>query len=290
MKKYVVSSVNENPEYLFFAPIWCAFWKKLGYDPYILLVDKNISRELLHLISETTEKNNGIIKHLEHIDGYKTCNVSQVARLFVAAEPIFKDDDYIITDDIDKFVISKPWFNQQDFSKDIHIFDADETGYTRLKIGYIGMKTRVWKEIIGISDASLHDNLKQCLDANIIEKTAVDNYIYKSQREKELDQAWNLDESILTAGVFQSKYYPDQCQMITRGANQYGLRNGRIDRTAWKQTFIQYISTRIIDVHLHRKPYEEDFWQDVKMIMTRTFTPEEINYFEEYRSKFIELI
>ena len=35
MTKYAISSVNENPEYLFFVPIWCAFWKRLGYDPYV---------------------------------------------------------------------------------------------------------------------------------------------------------------------------------------------------------------------------------------------------------------
>jgi hypothetical protein len=290
MKKYSISSVNENPEYLFFVPIWCTFWKKIGYQPYVITVNKNISNELMELVSSATEKAEGILKRFEHIDGYKTCNVAQVSRLFAAADPLFKDDDYIITDDIDKFVISKPWFNQQDFSKDIHIFDLDETNYTRLKIGYIGMKAKLWKEVIGISNESFRENLKKCLDKSLLKTSVRDDYRYGSQREKEVDEAWNLDESIITKNVFKSQYYPDKCQLIVRGANQYGLRNGRIDRTAWKQTFMQYISSRIIDVHLHRNPYEDELWKDIKIIMSLVFTTDEIKYFQEYRNKFIKLL
>jgi len=291
MKKYAISSVNENPEYLFFAPLWSAFWSRLGYEPHIIMIDKYIPEELKNLVCSTTKKNNGEIIKLNHIEGYKTCNVSQISRLYASCVKKFKDDDYIITDDIDKFVVSKPWFNQQDFTKDIHIYDFDETNYTRLKIGYIGMKVNVWKEIIPpLVNKNLYENIKECLDANIKNEQQRDNYVYKSQREKEVDIAWNLDETMLTQGVLKSKYYPDSCQLICRGGNHYGLRNGRIDRTAWKQTFIQYITTRIIDVHLHRKPYDEEIWGDVKTIMAQVFTQEQISSFDDYRNNFIGLI
>ena len=290
MKKYSVSSVNENPEYLFFVPIWCAFWKKIGYQPYVITVNKNISDDLMNLVSAATDVAGGILKHFEHIDGYKTCNVAQVSRLYVAADPLFEDGDYIITDDIDKFVISKRWFNQQDFSKDVHIFDFDETNYTRLKIGYIGMKVEIWKEIIGITNEGFRENLEKCLSDYLSKTSTQDNYRYKTQREKEIDDGWNLDESIITQNVLKSQYYPSKCQLITRGANQYGLRNGRIDRTAWKQTFVQYISSRVIDVHLHRKPYEEEIWKDIQVIMSLVFTADEIKCFQEYRERFMELV
>ena len=290
MKKYTVSSVNENPEYLFFVPIWCAFWKKLGYQPYVITVNKNISSELMELVSDATEKVEGILKYFEHINGYKTCNVAQVSRLYAAADPLFKDDDYIMTDDIDKFVISKPWFNQQDLSKDIHIFDLDETNYTRLKIGYIGMKTKLWKEVMDISNESVRENLKKCLDRSLLKTSVHDDYSYGSQKEKEMDNAWNLDETLLTKNVFESQYYPDKCHLIARGANQYGLRNGRIDRTFWKETLFQYLSSQIIDVHLHRKPYDDEIWRDIKWIMASVFDQEKIDFFEQYKQKFMKLL
>ena len=38
--KYAVLSVDSNPDYLFFLPVSCAFWRKLGYNPYVILVEK----------------------------------------------------------------------------------------------------------------------------------------------------------------------------------------------------------------------------------------------------------
>jgi len=277
MNKYSILSVNENPDYLFFVPIACAFWKKIGYQPYVITVNKDIPDNLMKLVSDATEKVEGILRYFEHIDNYRTCNVAQISRLYAAADPFFDDDDYLMTDDVDKFAISDRWFNQQDKNKDIHIFDPDETNYTRLKIGCIGMKAKVWKEVIGISDESLRENLKECLRE-------------KLSKNSSWDQGWNLDEYILTKKVFESKYYPEQCQMIERGANQFGLRNGRIDRTFWKETLFQYLSSRIINVHLHRDPYEDEIWKDTKLIMTTVFSQDEINFFEEYKRKFVSLV
>ena len=139
------------------------------------------------------------------------------------------------------------------------------------------MKASVWKEVIGINEKSLRENLSDCLSKML-------------SRQSSWDQGWNLDEYILTKGVFDSKYYPDNCQMCERGGNQYGMRNGRIDRGAWKETFMQYISSRVIDVHLHRDPYEDEIWRDTKVIMSLVFSKYEIDCFEDYKRKFVELV
>ena len=115
--KYSVLSVDSNPDYLFFVPVTCAFWKKIGYNPYVILVKKDIREDILELITEYTDAH---INLFDHIEGYRTCNVAQISRLYAAADPLFNDDDYLITDDMDKFVISYMWFNQQNFNKDIH--------------------------------------------------------------------------------------------------------------------------------------------------------------------------
>ena len=137
--KYSILSVDSNPDYLFFVPITCAFWKQLDYQPYVILIDKGISKEMKSLILEETDKIGGHINLFEHIEGYRTCNVAQVSRLYAASDPYFSDDDYLMTDDMDKFVISYMWFNQQNMNKDIHIYDPDELNYKRLKIGNIGI-------------------------------------------------------------------------------------------------------------------------------------------------------
>ena len=283
-------SSNSNPEYLFFVPLACAFWKDLGYNPYVIIVDDNdIKQEILDLVVDTSKKIGAHINLFKHIQGYRTSTVAQISRLFASADTLFKDDDYIMTDDIDKFVLSYPWFNQQNFSKDIHIFDIDETNYTRLKIGYIGMKRKIWKQIMGVTDESVTNNVQRCFEQNLSNVNFESGKIL-TQFEKERDQAWNLDEYLLTKSVFNSEYYPDACQMIERGGNHLGLRNGRIDRTFWRQTMSMYVGSQIIDVHLHRDPYTDWMWKDIKLIMSNVFSPKEIQIFQDYKEQFVSLL
>tara|TARA_R100000664_G_C2759098_1_gene148530 strand:- start:984 stop:1823 length:840 start_codon:yes stop_codon:yes gene_type:complete len=275
--KHSILSVDSNPDYLFFVPMTCAFWKEIGYKPYVILVDTGIAPAMRELVFKATEDVGGYIKVLDHIEGYRTCNVAQISRLYAAADPYFKDDDYLLTDDMDKFVIDYMWFNQQNSQKDIHIYDPDELNYKRLKIGNIGMKASVWKEIIGINDGSIRENLIDCFD----------KYLSK---DSTWEKGWNLDEWILTTSVFDSKYYPERCQNFERGGNQWGIRNGRIDRGAWDQTFNICMSTKLIDVHLHRDPYVGKVWDDTVTIMRRVFKPSQVEKFIEYKKNFVELM
>lgn len=275
--KYSILSVDSNPDYLFFVPMTCAFWKEIDYQPVVYLVEEDISPEMRTLVFEATEKVGGQIKTLLPMEGYRTCNIAQVCRLYAAADPQFKDDDYLLTDDMDKFVVDYMWFNQQSPLKDIHIYDPDELNYTRLKIGNIGMKASVWKEVIGVSESSVQENVKACFEKYLTP-------------DADWDTGWNLDEWILTQRVFQSQYYPARCQMFERGGNQYGIRNGRIDRGAWPQTFNTCMSTKLIDVHLHRDPYVGQVWEDSMAIMSRVFPPDQVAAFKEYKEKFVELM
>jgi hypothetical protein len=277
MKKYSILSVDSNPDYLFLAPITAAFWVDIGYIPFIMVVDKNFNPELKKMVFSLTEKQGAMIHNLEHIEGFRTCNVAQLSRLFAAASNYFEDSDYLITDDIDKIPVDFMWFNQQNFSKKIHIFDPDELNYTRLKIGNIGMSSSTWREVIGFNRGSIRDSLALCMNQHLT-------------KDSTWDKAWNLDEWILTNGVFNSQYYPDKCQMIERGGNNLGLRNYRIDRGAWSETYKYCISTKIIDIHIHRKPWEGQVWKDMLTIIKSTFSAEKVNTFVQYREEFLKLI
>lgn len=273
--KYAILSVDSNPDYLFFTPMTCAFWKEIGYQPFVILVDTGIEPRLKKLVFEETQKVGGHIKVIEHIPGYRTCNVAQISRLYAAADDFFNDDDYLLTDDMDKFPIDYMWFNQQNPKKDIHIYDPDELNFKRLKIGNIGMKSCVWKEVIDIQETTIRENLINCFEKNL-------------SQDSDWNTGWNLDEWILTKSVFNSNFFPDQCQNFVRGGNRWGIRNGRIDRGAWRQTFDNCMSTKIIDVHLHRDPYVGQVWDDTVQIMRRVFPEDKVQDFIAYKEEFIK--
>ena len=277
MKKYSILSVDSNPDYLFLAPITAAFWVDMGYTPFVMVVDKDFNPGLKDMVLSLTEKEGALVHNIKHIEGFRTCNVAQLSRLYAGASNHFEDSDYLITDDIDKIPVDFMWFNQQNFSKKIHIFDPDELNYTRLKIGNIGMNCSVWREIIGFNKGSIRDSLALCMRQHLT-------------KDSTWDKAWNLDEWILTNSVFSSKYYPDKCQMIERGGNNLGFRNYRIDRGAWSKTYKYCRSTKIIDIHIHRKPWEGQVWRDMLTIIKSTFGATKANDFVRYRDEFLKLI
>ena len=45
-----------------------------------------------------------------------------------------------------------------------------------------------------------------------------------------------------------------------------------------------------IDVHLHRDPYEDSIWEDIKLIMSTTFKKDEIGSFENYKKEFVRIV
>ena len=137
------------------------------------------------------------------------------------------------------------------------------------------MKSAIWKEVIGIKDGSIRENLLNCFDENL-------------SKNSDWNTGWNLDEWILTKSVFESRFYPDNCQNFVRGANRWGIRNGRIDRGAWTQTFNQCMSTKIIDVHLHRDPYVGQIWEDTVTIMRRVFPKNKVEEFINYKQEFVK--
>ena len=277
MKRYSILSVDSNPDYLFLAPITSAFWVDLGYTPFIIVVDESFKEDIKSLVFENTINAGAQIEEVKNIKGYRTCNVAQVSRLYAAASNHFNPDDYLMTDDIDKIPVDYMWFNCQNLKKQIHIYDPDELNYKRLKMGNIGMKSEVWKEIIGITNGGIIDNVKLCFDKNL-------------SKDSTWEKGWNLDEWILTNSVFNSKYYPDECQMIERGGNNLGLRNYRIDRGAWTQTYNYCKSTKIIDIHIHRKPWAGQVWEDLVSIMKDTFTKEKVDSLIQYKEQFVRLL
>ncbi len=277
MNKYSILSVDSNPDYLFLAPITAAFWVDIGYIPFIMVVDENFNPKLKELVIPMTESEGAVIENLKHIQEFRTCNIAQLSRLFAAASDRFSSDDYLMTDDIDKIPVDFMWFNQQDYTKNIHIFDPDELNYTRLKMGNIGMSSEIWREVIGFDKGNIRDSLSLVMKKHLT-------------KDSTWEKGWNLDEWLLTNGVFQSKYYPDQCQMITRGGNSLGFRNYRIDRGNWSQTFNYCKSTKIIDIHIHRRPWEGQVWQDMVTIMRTVFSAEKVEAFIKYRDNFVSLL
>jgi hypothetical protein len=277
VNKYAIISTDNNPSYLFLTPITSLCWKKVGYNPIVLHIENDEEKELSCLVKEYESIFDYRIKKIKKVEGYRSCNIAQISRLFASVDPAFSEDDYLLTSDMDMLPFSSSWFSQQDWTKNIHIFDAEELAYQRHKVCYIGMNKKKWGELFNLKEKCINKQLSEFLNSSL-------------SKNSDWDTGWNLDELYLYEHLVKNGDYLHNSQMIERGQNQYGLRNGRIDRGLWKNTLMQYISSQAIDIHLPRDSYTEQIWTDLKMLLTLVATDKEITLLEEYRKRFIDIM
>ena len=135
--KYVVLSVNNNPDYTYFKPLTQWAWNKFGWET--IMID---------YLPEPGDK-------------YRSDTMAQVSRLFAASFDFVKPSDYLLTGDIDMIPLSDYW--RPDESK-ITCYGHDLTGYGHYPICYIGMNALNWMRVMRI-DKNL--NLTQLIEKEL---------------------------------------------------------------------------------------------------------------------------
>lgn len=80
MKKYIVLSVNDNVDYLYFTPLTCWAWRKFGWEPIVMYHGKlKIISDMWHASGVQAQESN--IYWLKSIDGYRSDTITQISRL-----------------------------------------------------------------------------------------------------------------------------------------------------------------------------------------------------------------
>src|SRR6187455_3225509 len=125
MKKYIVLSVNDNNDYLYFTPLTCWAWRYFGWEPILFYQGGN--SDALNLVSKNLNVFSllnwrQIIKH----EGYRSDTITQISRLYGAcAINSFQNDSYLMTCDVDMIPLSDYW--EPDLNK-VTVWNHDLTG------------------------------------------------------------------------------------------------------------------------------------------------------------------
>jgi len=226
MKKIVVVSSNNNPDYLFFLPYITKAWNKLGWKVACLITHDVNTNEI-----EFTSGDNYLIQ-LPDIKGLRLETVAQASRLYAAN--YLPKDALLMTSDIDLLPLSDYWHPD---INDVTVYGHDLTWRSFYPMGYIAMSSENWIKYMNLTK-NTHDDILR--DAN-------DTSIPHSPFSGEWEQWWNYDWSLITArlkpheGIIK---FIDRGQINIAGAT---LAKGRIDRYNWEAT--QNQPEPFIDAH-----------------------------------------
>lgn len=284
MKRHIILSVNDNPEYLYYVPLAVWAWRQIGWEPVIFF--DGFGTGIHSLIGNVLDKNDTKIMayfldsyaHLKRESDYRSDTITQVSRLYAGHIQSIDPADLLMTGDIDLIPLSDYWHPKAD---EITIYGYDLTDKRHFPICYIAMSKAEWIKIMQLSSNGTESDIKRDLDSM---PQAKDTDFYKY---------WFTDQDLITDRIGNNTY-----RSILRGKIHNGLAQGRVDRGDWSMMH----NGNFIDAHLHRdlykafqNPEHEHFklyqkkWREHMELLATVWPNEDWAWFIEYTKQFAEL-
>lgn len=265
MKKYIVLSVNDNPDYLFHVPLVVWAWRFFGWEPVILYSRVDSERETpMRYLEQLVADESGVSTNFRsagYWDGYLTSTIAQVSRLYASCFI----DGLVMTGDVDMLPLSNYW---QPNEGKLSVYGRDLTDY-HYPICYICAPSSIWKEIMTLNSTDLKLCIKRDLDS-LPQACSTD----KAKR-------WVIDQDLITERINNSGITPVR---IDRGTDKRtGYPIGRIDRSHWTLEHKQYI-----DCHMYHGIQNDENKFKVTLAMLHHIWPNEdwawwITYYKEFK-------
>ena len=156
MKRYVVVSSNNNPDYLFCLPYVEKAWASYGWD-LCVMVTHDVDIDLIDKRLEST-----LIVQLPFIEGLRDATVAQAGRLYAAN--YLPMDALIMTSDMDLIPLQDYW---KPSIEDITVYGHDLTDYSYFPMGYTAMSGASWKHYMRCSYDTRTDMLRDAAETKI---------------------------------------------------------------------------------------------------------------------------
>jgi len=177
IRRYAIVSVNldtESDYYLFYLPIVCMSWRKIGFEPIVFGVHSENNRSSTSSSSKLAQKTieylelfHVKLRYLNAFTGYSKMS-GMLARLLIGIvdDDLVKDEDFIFQTDADLLPINKTYYNRFDENSknSIHLFDISSykdpiqgkykfktKNYKMLYMAHIGMTKKQWREVLNLN-------------------------------------------------------------------------------------------------------------------------------------------
>lgn len=269
MKKKIVLSVNDNPDYLYYVPLVCWAWQQFGWEP-ILFYHGGFSQlnALVDLcLGERETKAKGYVLH---VDGYESETITQISRLYAAC--VADQSDYLMTGDIDMLPLSNYW---KPVPGRVAAWGHDLTEYQHYPICYIGMQTDKWKEVMMLNSKGYDFLIKRDLDS------------LPQAKSEDRVKRWVTDQDLITERIDESK---NRVWRINRGTLPNGYPVGRVDRSAWNIELPE-----LIDCHMMRGTFNKAWTSNPKFIATlellkKVWPAEDFQWFIDYSFQYDQIV
>lgn len=262
MKKYIVLSVNENIDYLFFTPITVWTWKQFGWETILFHHGQKGYSPASQLALTYAQPSKLCL--LDDQD-CRSDTLTQMSRLYAGV--IVDPEDYLMTGDIDMLALSDFW--KPDFNAKT-VWGWDLTGKGHFPCCYIGMKAKAWCEVMNLYPRDYNT----CIERDL--------KVLPQAKSEDFYKRWFLDQDLIT-----ERLRPYNPVHVLRGQYANGLAVGRIDRANWSLSHSTFI-----DAHLHHQIFHkgrEEYFNKTMKLLYEMWPEEDFTWFMKYTDEFRKL-
>jgi hypothetical protein len=270
MKKYIILSVNDNPDYLYYTPLTCWAWRKFGWEPIVFNSLDQLRNGIFPLVANNS-KGAHFAPFENRLEGYRSDTITQISRLYgacVADEP----DAMLMTGDIDMIPLSDYW--KPEFDK-ITVYGSDLTGHKQYPICYIAMNSAKWVEVMKLTNFDYDAHIKRDLDS------------LPQAKDPDFYKYWFSDQDLITTRL--NEYGKDKLTFIDRGQGSHGFARGRVDRGNGGAGWVLN-QPELIDAHmLIQTHHSEEKIRKLMDLLHHVWPKENWLWFLEYTKEFKKL-
>lgn len=222
--KYAVVSSDSNPEYLDFWPYVAKAWRRIGIDPILIYIDKDVCNRSL-------SEYGGIID-LESLDEWSIVQQTQCIRFWASK---ILDAPFIISD-IDMLPISKEYYingASQIYDEGIVSYSSDIIKYRWYKSNpqypmcYLAGDPKSFIKLLDLNESNHKDFLRRLIKMNI---------------------RWGTDQKFFYNQTIKNSNF--HIKHLERGWVDEKYAVGRLDKVIWPKN--DYNINEYIDCHLPR--------------------------------------
>lgn len=267
MTTYAVISATASHDYDFYAPITARLWKEIvGFTPMLIFAQtpKTDLTERTKFVVDEYFKSGGV-SMMWAAGEVAVQHLAQVSRLFGCTHPEVKDDDILMTADVDMWPLQKAYFQVMAPSL-MNLYGSNIYGSTnRQPMCYVAASVAEWRkrlQSIGIDTSSMSAALASV--------------------KWNADRLWDTDEDMLELMIDRNGG-KNACSCKTRPGSRHGFMGQRVDRGRW---IYEQREVDLIDAHLPRPGYGDETYARIRRLIA-DYCPQILAWADDYRLRYL---
>ena len=306
MQKFAIisASLESKDNYMFNLPMVCLSWRRIGFEPIVLIVNSSLSSSSNNPQADLTIHYLNLFKiriiFIESLNEYEKI-VSMLVRIFAGLILNLSDNDILITSDSDLYPVNRKYYeiinnnnNNNNNNESIYVWNAfccgyfkhDNENYRMYPISSIAMSKLKWRQVMQLNNETNNELNGDFILKKIAQTFNVTIFIKKNNQIIKGDQVWYLDQTWISINI--KKYLKKNSKNLIR-MPYTGLRLDRaMSKHKWKKALALNFHS-ITDCHSFQDKIFKN-WKLLNFLFLKLFNSNTNLLIRDYYLKYIKII